>query len=67
MYKFLLTDASYAVLTVVAFIVLIMGVGAWILSVKDADEAIFGTKLPALQPVSYLWLSSRLAMASHKN
>lgn len=25
MYKFLLTDASYAVLTVVAFIVLIMG------------------------------------------
>lgn len=48
MYKFLLTDVSYAVLTVVAFIVLIMGVGAWILSVKDADEAIFGTKLPAI-------------------
>lgn len=48
MYKFLLTDASYAVLTIVAFIVLIMGVGAWILSVKDADEAIFGTKLPAI-------------------
>lgn len=48
MYSFLLTDASYAVLTVVAFIVFIMGVSAWILSVKDADEAIFGTKLPAI-------------------
>ena len=48
MYQFLLTDASYTVLTVVAFIVLIMGVSAWILSVKDADEAILGTKLPAI-------------------
>ena len=48
MYKFLLTDASYAVLTVVAFITLIMGVSAWILSVKNADEAILGTKLPAI-------------------
>lgn len=48
MYQFLLTDASYAVLTVVAFIVLIMGVSAWILSVKDADDAIFGTTLPAI-------------------
>lgn len=48
MYQFLLTDASYAVLTVMAFIVLIMGVSAWILSVKDADEAILGTKLPAI-------------------
>lgn len=48
MYQFLLTDASYAALTVIAFIVLIMGVSAWILSVKDADEAILGTKLPAI-------------------
>lgn len=48
MYKFLLTDASYAVLTVVAFITLIMGVSTWILSVKNADEAILGTKLPAI-------------------
>jgi len=48
MYSFLLTDASYAVLTVVAFIVLIMGVSAWILSVKNADEAILGTTLPAI-------------------
>lgn len=48
MYKFLLTDASYALLTVMAFIVLIMGVSVWILSVKDADEAILGTKLPAI-------------------
>lgn len=48
MYQFLLTDASYAVLTVVAFITLIMGVSAWILSVKNADEAILGTKLPAI-------------------
>lgn len=48
MYSFLLTDASYAVLTVVAFITFIMGVSAWILSVKNADEAILGTKLPAI-------------------
>lgn len=48
MYSFLLTDASYAVLTVVAFITLIMGVSAWILSVKNADEAILGIKLPAI-------------------
>ena len=48
MYSFLLTDASYAVLTVVAFITLIMGVSAWILSVKNTDDAILGTKLPAI-------------------
>lgn len=48
MYQFLLTDASYAVLTVVAFIVFIMGISAWILSVKDPDEAILGTTFPAI-------------------
>ena len=42
MYQFLLTDESYAVLTVVAFIPVIMSI--WMLSVKDANEAIFGTK-----------------------
>lgn len=48
MYSFLLTDVSYAVLTTIAFIVFIMGISAWILSVKDPDEAILGTTLPAI-------------------
>lgn len=48
MYQFLLTDASYAVLTVMTFIVLIMVVGTWNLSVKDADETILETKLLAI-------------------
>ena len=48
MYQFLLTDANYAVLTVVTLLVFILGVSAWILSVKEPDDAILGTTLPAI-------------------
>lgn len=58
MYSFLLTDASYAVLTVVAFIVLIMGVSAWILSVKMPMRQFWEPRFRPLQPVLYSWLSS---------
>lgn len=48
MYAFLLTDTSYVTLTVLVFIALIIAVIGLILSVKDADEAIFGTTFPAI-------------------
>lgn len=48
MYQFLLTDANYAVLTAITFIVFILGITASVLSVKNADEAILGTTLPAI-------------------
>ena len=48
MYQFLLTEANYTVLVVITFIVFIMGISAWILSVKDPDEAILGTMFPAI-------------------
>ena len=48
MYQFLLIDANYAVLTAITFIVFILGITASVLSVKNADEAILGTTLPAL-------------------
>lgn len=48
MYQFLLIDANYAVLTAITFIVFILGVSAWILSVKDPGNAILGTTLPAI-------------------
>lgn len=48
MYQFLLTDMSYVTLTVLVFIALIIAVIGLILSVKDADEAIFGTTFPAI-------------------
>lgn len=48
MYQFLLTDVNYAVLTAITFIVFILGITAWVLSVKDPDEAILGTTLPAI-------------------
>lgn len=40
MYQFLLIDVSYAVLTVISFIMFIMGI--WMLSDKDRDDAIYG-------------------------
>lgn len=43
MYQFLLIDVSYAVLTVISFIMFIMGILT--LSDKDRDEAICGYKL----------------------
>lgn len=48
MYQFLLTDVNYAVLTVVTLLVFILGISAWILSVKEPDDAILGTALPAI-------------------
>lgn len=46
MYQFLLIDVSYAVLTVISFIMFIMSI--LMLSDKDRDEAIYGYKLPAI-------------------
>lgn len=40
MYQFLLIDVSYEVLTVISFIMFIMGI--WMLSDKDRDDAIYG-------------------------
>lgn len=48
MYQFLLTDVNYAALIAITFIVFILGVSAWILSVKEPGDAILGTTLPAI-------------------
>lgn len=46
MYQFLLIDVSYAVLTVISFIMVIVSI--WMLSDKDRDDAIYGPKLKAI-------------------